>query len=144
MTRSVRHRHMKKRKSIWRSLVATLVLVGIVILFIDTVPPHSMTHGAMHMCKRRVLRYAQEHGILPSSLSDTEPIEGYHSSIKDGWGVVLEYSVGTNDVVTFRSLGKDRALGGSGKNADMIGIFLGRQLDGSWSDEHVGWVKRPL
>jgi hypothetical protein len=135
---------MKIRKSIWGSLVAALLLVGIAMLFVDTIPPHSMTHGSMHMCKRRVLRYAQEHGVLPSSLSDTKPIEGYHSSIKDGWGVVLEYSVGTNDVVTFRSLGKDRVPGGAGDNIDMIGIFPAKTSDGSWSDEFVEWTQDPF
>ena len=133
---------MKTRKSIW--LVAALVLVGIAMLFVDTVPPHSITHASMHMCKRRILRYAQEHGALPSSLSDTTPIEGYHSSIKDGWGAVLYYSVSTNDFVTLRSLGKDQAPGGSGDDIDMTGSFSARAPDGSWSDEFVEWTQDPF
>ena len=135
---------MKIRKSILLSLIAVLVLVGIAMLFIDTVPPHSMTHLSMHTCKRRVLRYAQKHGKLPSELSETEEIEGFHASIKDGWGVVLDYSVDRNDVVTFRSLGKDRAPGGVGDNVDMIGIFPARESDGSWSDEFVEWTQDPF
>lgn len=135
---------MRVRKSIWLAVIATLAVVGIAMLFVDTVPPHSMTHASMHMCKRRVLRYAREHGRLPSALSETEPIEGFHSSIKDGWGVVLSYAVGTNDVVTFTSLGKDRVLGGTGDNADMIGSFNAREPDGTWSDEFVDWIQDPF
>ncbi len=135
---------MRTGKPIWLSLIATLILIGITMLFVDTVPPHSMTHGSMHMCKRRVLRYAYEHGKLPSALSETEPIEGFLASTKDGWGVVLDYSVDTNDVVTFKSLGKDRAVGGVGDNADMIGVFHARQPDGSWSSEFVDWTQDPF
>ena len=125
-------------------LVAALVLVAIAMLFVETAPPHSMTHLSMHMCKRRVLRYAQKHGKLPSALSETGEIEGFHASIKDGWGVVLDYSVDKNDIVTFRSLGKDNAPGGVGDNVDMIGIFPARKSDGSWSDEFVEWTQDPF
>ena len=126
------------------SFVAVLVLGGVAMLFVETVPPHSMTHMSMTMCKRRILRYAQKHDTLPSSLSDTKPIEGYHSSVKDGWGFAIAYSVNTNDVVTLRSLGKDNALGGTGDNIDMIGIFSARKPDGSWSDEFIDWTQDPF
>jgi len=135
---------MRVRKSIWLAVIATLAVVGIAMLFLCTVPPRSMTHASMHMCKRRVLRYAREHGRLPSALNETEPIEGFHSSIKDGWGVVLSYTVGTNDVVTFTSLGKDHAPGGTGDNADMIGRFNAREPDGTWSDEFANWIQDPF
>ena len=135
---------MRVRKSIWLAVIATLAAVGIAMLFLCTVPPPSMTHASMYMCKRRVLRYAREHGRLPSALNETEPIEGFHSSIKDGWGVVLSYTVGTNDVVTFTSLGNDHAPGGTGDNADMIGRFNAREPDGTWPDELVDWIQDPF
>jgi hypothetical protein len=141
---NVRNENMKTKKTIKVSLVAALLLFGVAMLFVDTIPPRSMTHLSMHMCKRRVLRYAQEHGVMPSSLSDTKPIEGYHSSIKDGWGVVLTYRVEANDVVTFKSLGKDRTVGGAGDDIDMIGIFPAKTSDGSWSDEFVEWTQDPF
>jgi len=126
------------------SLVAALVLVGIAMLFLESVPPHSMTHMSMSMCKRRILRYAQKHGALPSSLSGTKAIEGRHSSIKDSWGLALDYSVNANGVVTLRSLGKDNAPGGAGDNMDMIGVFSARKPDGSWSDEFIEWTCDPF
>jgi hypothetical protein len=126
------------------ALLATLVVITAAMLLVDIVPHHSMTYGAMHMCKLRVLRYAQQHGSLPASLNDTKSIEGFDSSITDAWDVVFEYSVDTNDVVTFRSLGKDKILGGTGDNADMIGVFPARRSDGKWSDEFVDWTTDPF
>lgn len=135
---------MRIRKSILGALIAAVALAVVALLFVDTLPPRSMTHGAIHMCKRRVLRYAREHGRLPSTLSETQPIKGYYSSIKDAWGVVLEYSVDSNNVVTFRSLGKDKIPGGTGENADMTGIFHARAPDGTWADEFVDWTRDPF
>ena len=125
------------------ALFGSLALAGIAMLFVDTIPPRSMTHTSMHMCKRRILRYAHKHGKLPSALGDTDVIEGFHESLKDGWGVELEYSAVANDVVTFRSLGKDRNPGGVGDSVDMTGVFSARRLDGSWSDETVEWKQDP-
>ena len=135
---------MRVRKSIWLWLIGALALVGVAMLFVDTIPPHSVTHLSMHMGKRRVLRYAQEHGRLPSALGDTKAIEGFHSSIKDGWGTPLEYRVDTNGLVMFRSLGRDRRLGGDGDHADMVGSFPAKKADGSWSDEFVDWTHDPF
>ena len=135
---------MKVRKQIWIALIVTSGVVVVAMLFVDVIPPPSRTAGAMHMCKRRVLRYTAEHGKLPSSLQETQPIEGYNSSIKDAWGVLLDYSVDTNGVVRFVSLGKDRKPGGTGKNMDIIGTFPSRQPDGSWSKEFVEWSQDPL
>ena len=135
---------MKVRKPIWIALFVTLCVVVASMLFVDVIPPLSKTAGVMHMCKRRVLRFAAEHDKLPSSLQETQPIDGYDSSIKDAWGVLLDYSVDTNGVVRFVSLGKDRKPGGTGKNMDVIGTFPSRQPDGSWSKEFVQWSQDPL
>jgi len=135
---------MRVRKPILIVLIAALSIVALTMLLADVVPPRAKTHGAMHMCKRRVLRYAAEHGKLPSSLQETQPIEGFNSSIKDAWGVVLDYSVDANGAVRFVSLGKDRKLGGTGKNMDMIGIFPSKRPDGSWSEEFVEWSQDPF
>jgi hypothetical protein len=124
--------------------LAILASGGIAMLLVDTIPPLSMTDLSMQACKRRVQRFAQEHGRLPLSLSETHPIQGWHSSIKDGWGVVVDYGFDANGIVTLRSLGKDRAVGGTGNDVDMIGIFPSKKKDGSWSDEFVEWTQDPF
>jgi len=103
-----------------------------------------MTYGAMHRCKRRILRYAQKHNALPSTLKDTVLTDGHDSSTKDGWGFDLEYRVEPNNIVTFYSLGKDHAPGGTGDNMDMTGTFLAKQPNGSWSNELVDWILDPF
>ena len=75
---------------------------------------------------------------------DTEPIEGYHSSLEDGWGVVLEYIPDANGYITFRSLGKDQKPGGTGDDSDMIGVYLSKQPTGHWSHEFVEWKQDPF
>ena len=98
----------------------------------------------MHMCKRRIQRFAIEHNHLPSSLRETAEIPGYDNSIKDAWGFPIIYSVDTNGVVTLTSLGKDNKPGGNGDNADMVGVFPSRQPNGRWSDEFVEWTTDPF
>jgi hypothetical protein len=134
----------KVRRPIWISLVVTLVLLGVAMLFVDVMPPKSRTAGAMTLCKRRILRYARAQGRLPLSLDVTSPIDGHDTSVKDAWGVVIEYEVGTDGTVTLRSLGKDRRPGGTGDNQDLVGTFPSRQANGSWSDELVEWSKPPF
>ena len=135
---------MKISRSTWITLTATLLLVGFSLLFVDTVPPRSKTAGAMHMAKRRILRYASAHNALPNSLAQTAEIPGYDNSLKDGWGRALLYRVATNGDVILTSLGKDNKVGGANDDADMTGIFSSRKPDGSWSDEAVEWKQDPF
>jgi hypothetical protein len=64
---------------------AVVIAIGAVILmcFVDVVPAASRTTGAMHMCKRRIQRYALEHDALPAALSQTKEIAGFDNSISD-------------------------------------------------------------
>jgi hypothetical protein len=136
---------MKLRKPIlYIFIVVVVVCAAIIFLFVDAVPPSSKTFGAMHMCKRRILRYAAKYNRLPKTLQETQPIEGFDSSIKDAWGVLLDYSAEPNGLVKLVSLGKDRKPGGTGNNRDMIGTFQSKQPDGSWSNEFVDWKQDPF
>lgn len=132
---------MKTRNTIWIAIIAIAIISGVIVLvlftFVHFVPPHGHTYTSMTVCKRRVLRYAQKHNKLPSSLQDTQPIENYITSIEDGWGELLDYSVDANGIVKFISFGKDKKPGGTGKNMDIIGTFPSKQPDGSWSNELV-------
>ena len=135
---------MKIRRSIWIALIATVALVAIAMLFVDVIPPHSITNNTMQICKRRILRYAKTHNRLPDSLSQTAEIPGFHNTIKDGWGNVIIYRIDQNGDVTLTSLGKDNKVGGSNDDADMSGIFPAKKIDGSWSDELVEWKQDPF
>jgi len=135
---------MKVRRSIWIALIATVAFVAIAMLFVDVIPPHSMTNNRMQICKRRILRYAKPHNRLPDSLSQTAEIPGFHYSLKDGWGNGILYRISQNGEVTLTSLGQDNKAGGSNDDADMSGIFSAKNTDGSWSDELVEWKQDPF
>ena len=134
---------MKITHRVW---IVVAIVAGCVILMLSVgvVPPASRTDTAIHMCKRRIQRYALKHNALPSALSETKEIEGYDNSIKDAWGRPLIYSVDTNGLVTLGSLGKDNKPGGTGNDSDMVGIYSSRQPNGSWSDESMEWIKDPF
>ena len=79
-----------------------------------------------------------------ATISNTEKVPGYDNSIKDAWGHELNYSVAQNGDVILSSFGKDNEPGGSSDNADMVGVFTTRALNGKWSDELVEWKLHPL
>lgn len=66
-------------------------------------------------------------------------MEGYDNDIRDGWNRELVFEVSTSGVVTFRSLGRDGAAGGSGEDADIVRSIPARDSQGRWSDELVEW-----
>src|SRR5687767_13052019 len=100
-------------------------LVGLAVgcaLFVDTIPPHPMTHTNMHMMKRRIQRYATVNGSLPTTPDQLPSIEGYANEVTDGWGGRIGWRV-SGDEVTLTSFGRDSAPGGSGEDTDLIRVF---------------------
>jgi hypothetical protein len=67
-------------------------------------------------------------------------MEGYDSSIRDGWRRSILFEVSSN-VITFRSFGRDGADGGGGDDADIVRSFPARDAHGKWSDEMVEWSR---
>ncbi len=100
-----------------------------------------MTATRMQVLKRRVLRYAQSHSELPKSLAALPTMKGYDSSVQDGWKRDIVFEVSASDVVSFRSLGRDGAVGGSGEDADIVRSFPARDSQGKWSDEMMEWTE---
>lgn len=135
---------MKARKWIRTLAIVALSVVAVEFLLYPGVPPRSQTCGAMHISKRRILRYAAEHGSLPVSIQATDELEGYYNSTTDAWGNELTYEVAPNGDVTLTSLGRDNRPGGIGDDKDMIGVFPSRQADGRWSEELVDWTLDPF
>lgn len=141
---SVRQQMTRNKRAVLFGIVTTVVLIVVLNAFVDRIPPPSITYSTMHMAKRRILRYAAKHDVLPKSLSQTEAISGYHSSLRDGWGRDIDYAVSSNGTVTLTSLGKDKKVGGTKESADMIGVFQTRKANGKWEDEFVEWTIDPF
>lgn len=125
-------------------IILAIVTVAVVVLascIADRIPPRAMTATRMHGLKRRVLQYAQAHGHLPASLAALPPMEGYDSSVRDGWNRDIIFEVSASGLVSFRSLGRDAAVGGLGEDADIVRAFPSHDAQGKWSDEMVEWTE---
>lgn len=134
---------MKPRLTAGPLVGLTAALVAALVLLADTVPPRSMTHGNMHMMKRRMLRYAAAHDSLPTSTDQLPHIEGHVNAVTDGWGRPILWRV-VGDEVTLTSYGRDGVPGGAGEDADMVGVFRARAADGRWAGELCEWRVDPL
>lgn len=125
------------------TLLLCAVLVVLLVFFVETIPPQSMTGNSMHMMKRRILRFAAHHNTLPTSIDQFPHFEGYHNGVKDGWGKPILWKVDGNTVV-LTSYGRDGVPGGSGEDADMVGVFLTKTANGEWSEELCKWERDPF
>jgi hypothetical protein len=138
---------MKTSHLAWGVILVVAVPAVLILLWaanVDVIPPSGVTHSSIHMCKRRVQRYAIEHNVLPTTLNETKEIEGFNTAIEDYWGHPILYSVDAKGLVTLSSYGKDNKPGGTGDDADLVGVYPSRQPNGKWSDESVQWTKDPF
>jgi len=106
------------------------------------VPTSAETPGAMHMMKRRILRYAHTHNQLPESVAQLPVIEGYDNRTVDAWGRDIQYEV-QGDCLVLTSYGRDGVVGGAGPDADIIRVFRARDDKGNWNRELVDWSRDP-
>jgi hypothetical protein len=119
--------------------IAAVACIVLASCFVDRIPPRPLTATRMQVLKRRVLQYAQVHGELPKSLATLPPMDGYDNSIRDGWKRDIIFEVSASGVVSFRSLGRDGMIGGSGEDVDIVRSFPSRDSSGKWNDEMVDW-----
>lgn len=138
--------------SIWqgrnkRALIVFFVFIGLVFLlvtlFVDTIPPRSMTSTYMDRIKGSIMRYARAHDCLPKTLDQLPEVEGERVRLKDGWGRKIVYLTSDDGRVTLISYGKDGVEGGAGTRADMVGVFSPRDEEGQWREGSVEWSVRP-
>ena len=102
-----------------------------------------MTVTVIEICRFRIQQYARTHNRLPLSLGEIPELAGNNNSIMDGWDRQIIYSVDANGNVTLASYGKDAEKGGTGDNADIIGIYASRQPNGKWTDDEAAWIQDP-
>lgn len=134
----------KKYKKLILGVSITLAILGVIIMLIDIIPPRSLTHGAMHMSKRRILRYAHQNNKLPENIDILPEISEYSNRIKDAWNRKLIYNINQDNTITLISYGRDGIQGGDGDSKDMIGIFSYKKENGEWENELCDWIKDPF
>ncbi len=93
--------------------------------------------------KKRVIRFAQDHDRLPTTVDELPKDLDTYNGVLDGWQRPITMTV-NGSRVTFTSLGRDGAPGGADEDADIIGEFDARREDGTWQDESVKWTREPL
>lgn len=126
------------------ALAATILVAIAAFFFVETIPPRSLTELRMEVTKRRIIQYALQYNRLPGNLSELPLMPDNDSKTTDAWGRPLDYSFDASGVVTLRSLGADKRVGGDGENRDMIGIFAARDPQGRWQqDELCKWTLSP-
>lgn len=131
-----------------------LLLFGLLIVFaawfllsllVDVIPPRNLTVTRMWVTKRRIIQFAQRENRLPSDLSELPPMPGYDTETRDAWGRPFIYKSLPDGRVILESYGKDGLIGGTGDNADLIGIFESKNPQGDWvKDELKDWTKATI
>jgi hypothetical protein len=126
------------------SHLTTIILIAVVctpmllLAFLDALPARNgsshfltTTEFSLLNCKEGIQRYAIQHNALPTC------------EMKDCWGNPIRCRVDSNGMVTLTSFGKDNKPGGTGSDADYVGVYPSRQSDGKWSAESVPWTQDP-
>jgi hypothetical protein len=130
-------------KRVLLALLAAFVVPTAITLWMgssEIVTPRELTADRMFITRRRIVLYSQEHGQPPASLTALPPLRGnIDSATTDAWGRPLDYSFDSSGVVTLRSLGADKMVGGDGDNRDLIGVFSIRDVR-----ESSPWTHDPL
>jgi hypothetical protein len=132
---------MRKPLKVIVSGFIMLLLAG--FFLVETIPPRSLTVTRMSVTKRRILQFAHQINRLPSTLAELPPMPGYDTETTDAWKRQLDYGTDDSGVVTLRSLGADKHLGGDGDNRDMTGVFISRNAQGNWQEDLTEWIQDP-
>lgn len=135
----------RRDKKVLIAFFCSIALVFLLLLStVGRIPPRAVTNIHIGQLRLRIMRYARTHDRLPQTLDELPEVEGGASRIKDGWGKAILYAVNGDGIVTLTSYGKDGAKGGTGRNADMIGVFSPKNKDGVWETESRTWIVDPL
>jgi Type II secretion system (T2SS), protein G len=135
---------MKSRMVIALGTVMATLVTGCAIFdsCVTKIPPRSSTHGTIWVMKQRILRYAKLHNALPKSPKDLPEIPEKINRVQDAWGREIRMSF-ADGKATLTSLGRDGNAGGTGEDADMVGIFPLKDANGAWAAEDVDWIQEP-
>lgn len=121
--------------------IALLVCMHFVIVRGFGLTPSQATTTKMWTIKRRVLRYANEHGELPQNLDHLPVIPDHINDTIDWWGNPIEFEVESNGTVILTSNGGSVFFYNPDEGKPIVVKFPSRSRDGQWSDELVDFVR---
>jgi hypothetical protein len=95
--------------------------------WVTTIPPKCNTEGVLILSFVRIQDFWNEHGKVPRMPDELPQLKDRDCSLKDGWGREVIWEWDGQNTVTVRSFGRDGKAGGTGEDADMEIVFVGRQ-----------------
>jgi len=118
---------IKRRSKLTKCLFLLLVIAfaGVLLLLVDRVPPGADTSGRMMKAQLLIKEYVDRYERLPRDLEEMAAfaektrIEFKTDWTKDEWGNPIVYEKGPDNLVTLKSLGHDKSVGGKGRSADV-------------------------
>lgn len=128
-----------------RVLIACSFVLASVLLVrcaVDCISPEDRTYTSVSLLRTAMNSFVAANGRAPSNLEELARYEPAVSTWKDGWNNPLVYQVESSGVASITSLGKDKRLGGSGRNADSVWSFALKDQSGNWIG--TNWQKGSL
>ncbi len=122
-----------------------VIVLSPIALFLFPPWPRSKADSTLESIVATLVRiqiYAKAHGCLPQSLDQLPKRADRSSPIKDSWGRPLLYSVGSNGVLSLRSLGRDGFSGGEDDDRDIEFRYYTKGPDGRFLPLDRDWLQR--
>jgi Type II secretion system (T2SS), protein G len=94
---------------------------------VDTIPPKNVTETRLGITDNRIQNFWNQHGRVPTKPNELPDVKDRDCSLKDGWGRELNWTSDGTSKVKVWSLGRDGKPGGTGEDADMEVVFIGKQ-----------------
>src|SRR5262249_28401156 len=125
--------------AIWRltntlSGISLVWSIGVILLascqtsrFVDTIPPSNLTKSSLIFTYHRIQNFWNEHGRVPATADELPEVADLDCSMKDGWGRNLNWDSDGHNRVRVWSVGRDGKPGGTGDDADMEFVFIGKE-----------------
>lgn len=141
---------METPKRLGRRILAMVVVGWLLFICLDFVltrccgvPPRASTRNSMWRIKCRIIRYAKQHGELPTSLDHLPQLGGdpRANATTDWWGNRIHYAVDRDGLVTLSSNG-GRVWGFKAREGKpLVRTFRARTPDGEWAKENVQFIE---
>jgi hypothetical protein len=88
-----------------------------------------LTETRLIITYNRIESYWNEHGRVPSRADELPQQNGRDCALADGWGRRFDWESAGKATVRVSSFGRDGKPGGSGDDADMTVVFVGKRND---------------
>jgi hypothetical protein len=123
--------------------LSVILIVSIIYLLVDTIPPYDLTISNMLETKMRIFQYVRTNGELPQNLDYLPKIDGHSNSVLDGWGRPIIFSIDDRDgIIYLKSLGESGDPTCKNSKPCIIRSFKVKTEKGEWVNELTDWLDK--